>query len=66
MNDHFASIVHEERMKEFRRDADASGRVAEARGGTVARRSGLLGLAAVAAILAVLALGGVLILPSAA
>lgn len=66
VNDHFASILHQERMTEYRRDADASGLVAEARRGTVGRRSSLLGLAAVAAILAVLALSGVLVLPSAA
>ena len=66
VNDHFASIIHEERMREFRRDADASGRVAEARRGRVARRSTLVGLGALAAILAALALSGMLLVPSSA
>lgn len=66
VNDHFASILHEDRMTEYRGDANASYRVAEARRGTVKRRSTLLGLAALAATLTLLTLSGVLILAPAA
>jgi hypothetical protein len=66
VNDHFASILHKERMTEFHRDADASRRVAEARRGMVARRSTLLRLAALAATLAAIALSGMLLVPSSA
>lgn len=66
MNDHFASILHTERVTEFRHDADASRRVAEAHRGTVARQSTLRGLAALAATLAALAASGMVLVPSSA
>lgn len=66
VNDHFARILHEDRMTEYRGDAGASYRVARARQGTVKRRSSLLGVAALAVTLTLLALSGLLVLPPAA
>jgi hypothetical protein len=63
VNDHFAGIIHEERMTEYRREADATRRAAAARRGTVARRSTLVGLGVLGATLAALALSGVLLVP---
>lgn len=55
MNDHYATIIHEERMSAFLREADGSPRADEARGGRI-KRQAIVGLAALAAILASLAL----------
>jgi hypothetical protein len=66
VNDHFARIVHEERMTEYRRDAVASGRAAEARRGRVTRRTTLVGLVTLTATLAALVLGGMLLVPASA
>lgn len=66
VNEHFARILHEDRMTEYRGDARASNRVTKAHRVTVKRRSSLLRVAAVAVTLALLVLGGVLILPPAA
>ena len=65
MNDHFARILHEDRMTEYRGDAAASSRI-EARRGTVKRRSIFLGMAALAATLTLLTLNGVFIFAPAA
>jgi hypothetical protein len=65
VNDHFARILHEDRMTEYRADARASSRVTRAHRGTVRRQSSLLGVAAVAVTLALLVLGGIFVLPPA-
>ena len=56
MNDHYATIIHEERMSAFLREAEGSRRADEARGGRIKRQAILGGLAALVAILASLAL----------
>ncbi len=66
MNDYYATIVHKERMAAFRRYADASRLAAEARRGRVTLRSTQVGLTALAATLAALALSGVLLVAAAA
>jgi hypothetical protein len=66
VNDHYAHILHEDRMTEYRADAHASYRVAEARRRMVKRRSRMLGVAAFAVTLTSLALSGVLVLSPAA
>lgn len=61
MNDHYASIVHEERMAQFRREADAFRRAADVSRRAAQSRFGLrsrwipLGAAAVIATLLALA-----------
>ncbi len=65
MNDYYATIVHEERMTAFRRDADASRLAAEARRGR-ALRTTRVRLTALAATLAAIALGVVLFVATAA
>jgi hypothetical protein len=56
VNDYYATIIHEERMATFLQEADASRRAAEARGGRITRQMTLVGLAALVAIMAALAL----------
>jgi hypothetical protein len=56
VNDHYATIIHEERMSAFLREADGSRRADEARGGGIKRQAIVGGLTALAAILASLAL----------
>lgn len=66
MNDHYARILHEDRMTEYRGDARASYRAAGARHRTVKRQSRLLGAAGLAVTLTLLALSGSLSLAPAA
>ena len=65
MNDHFARILHEDRMTEYRADARASSRVTRAHRGTITHRTRLMGVAAVAVALTLLVLGGVIVIPAA-
>lgn len=64
MNDHFGSILHEDRMAEFRRDGDASRRAAEAAGKGLKRPWTRLGFPVLAAVLVALAVTSALLIPA--
>jgi hypothetical protein len=66
MNDHFASILHEDRMNEYRGYARAASSVTKARRETVKRRATRLDRTAFAATLALLACIGAFILQTVA
>jgi hypothetical protein len=64
VNDHFASILHEDRMAEYRRDAAATARATVRTHARIRRRWTGLGVPLLAAVLAGLVLASLLFVPA--